>query len=37
MSGRAGSQQGLATTCQDSGLTGELEGPERDKVWRVSP
>jgi len=36
MSGRAWSQQGLATTCKDSGLTGELEGPERDKVWRVS-
>ena len=36
MSGRAWSQQGLATTCKDSGPT-ETGGPERDKVWRVSP
>jgi len=37
MSGRASSQQGLATTCEDPATDGTTEGAGRDEVWRMSP
>jgi len=37
MSGRAESQQGLATTCKDSVHKVISRGAERDLVWRMSP
>jgi hypothetical protein len=37
MSGRASSQQGLATTCEDHATDGITEGAGRDEVWRMSP
>jgi hypothetical protein len=36
-SGRAISQQGLATTCKDSSDQGRPEVGERDLAWRMSP
>jgi len=36
-SGRAISQQGLATTCKDSSDQGKPEVGERDLAWRMSP
>jgi hypothetical protein len=36
-SGRAISQQGLATTCKDSSDEGKPEVGERDLAWRMSP
>jgi len=37
MSGRASSQQGLATTCEDPATNGRTEGAGREEVWRMSP
>jgi hypothetical protein len=37
MSGRASSQQGLATTCKDPATDGTTVGAGRDEVWRMSP
>ena len=36
MLGRAISQQGLATTCEDPTLEGKTRGGGRDLVWRMS-
>jgi hypothetical protein len=36
-SGRAISQQGLATTCKDSPTKAMTVGGERDLVWRMGP
>jgi hypothetical protein len=37
MSGRAISQQGLATTCKDPAHNGNTGGVGREMVWRMSP
>src|SRR5215207_7517586 len=37
MSGRAISQQGLATTCEDPARDGRAGGAGRGMVWRMSP
>ncbi len=37
MSGRAISQQGLATTCEDLVYEANAGGTRRDLVWRMGP